>query len=402
MTILTGYKYKLLPRNDQLQLLNQNCGNRRMAYNFILNLINSQYKDEKKWLSRFDAIKLLPSLKQDYSYLKLSESSSLQQGIIDLYQTLSQFMKRKKTKTSIGFPKFKRKGNNDKFRVVNNGNIKIEENRVYIPKLGWFLFKKHRNLPIGVIQSITISNRAGHWFISFLVKHENQVCFQKTGKSMGLDWGMKTFITTNYNTKYISPNISDLEKKIDDHQRLLSRKKKGSNNRNKVKQRLSKLYYKLFCKRQDYLHQLSTHLVKHYDIITVESLDLQSMIDESPHSNITKSIYAGGWHSFVNMLQYKTERNDKALVKADKWFASSKVSYYDGTIKNDLSLSERRWIDNSGNKIDRDLNAAKNLNHWGIVNINEQKAMSTNEYALSRQGMSLVLGSFKEKRSTTL
>jgi putative transposase len=182
----------------------------------------------------------------------------------------------------------------------------------------------------------------------------------KTGKSVGIDLGLKDFVITSEGYKYKNNRYTKTyEKKLKKHQQHLGRKTYGSNRYLKQKLKVAKIYKKITNSRLDNLHKVSTELIKKYDLIVLEDLNIKGMIK---NHKLSKHISDASWSKFIELLSYKSEWNDKKIVKIDRFFPSSKTCNCCGYINQNINLDMREWTCPSCHtKLDRDINASKNI-----------------------------------------
>lgn len=353
--MLKSYKYKLNPNEDQIVLLNKHFGSIRFAYNYFLNERKKEYETNKNTINYYDNAKSLTELKkqENYSWLNEVNSQSLQGSLKNLETAYKNFFRFKK-----GFPKFKSKRSKNSFTVPQF--VKLENGKLRIPK-----FKEPIDLILsrsftGTIKSCTISKTpTNEYFVSILVETEH-IKLPKTGKSIGIDLGIKDFVITSDGYKYKNNRYAKTyEKSLKKHQQHLSRKTKGSNRYNKQKLKVVTIYKKITNSRLDNLHKVSTELIKKYDLIVLEDLNVKGMVK---NHKLSKHISDASWSKFIELLTYKAEWNDKEIVKIDRFFPSSKTCNCCGYINQNLDLSTREWTCPSCyTKLDRDLNASINI-----------------------------------------
>jgi len=357
--MLKSYKYKLKPNDEQIVLLNKHFGSIRFTYNYFLNERKKEYETNKNTINYYDNAKSLTELKkqEEYSWLNEINSQSLQDSLKNLETAYKNFFRFKK-----GFPKFKSKHNRNSFCVPQF--VKLENGKLKIPK-----FKEPIDLILsrsftGLIKQCTISKTpTNEYFVSILVETEHKK-LEQTGKSIGIDLGLKDFAITSEGYKYknnrYTKTYQNLLKK---HQQHLSRKKKGSNRYEKQKLKVAKIYKKITNSRLDNLHKVSTDLIRKYDLIVLEDLNIKGMIK---NHKLAKHISDASWSKFIELLIYKAEWNDKKIVKIDRFFPSSKTCNCCGYINQNLDLSIREWSCPSCNtQLDRDLNASINILNEG-------------------------------------
>jgi putative transposase len=368
--MLKSFKYKIKPNEEQIVLLNKHFGSVRFIYNHYLNERKVEYETNKQKLNYYDNANSLTKLKklEEFKWLKEISSQSLQYSLKCLEGSYNGFFKGR-TK----FPRFKSKHDRNSFCVPQY--TKVKDGKLIIPKfkdpIKIIQDRKFR----GEIRQCTLSKTpTGEYFVSILVEGDHKK-FEKTGKQVGIDLGIKDLIITSDGYKFKNNRwTKTYAKKLKEHQQHLSRKVKGSNRYNKQKLKVAKLHKKITNSRVDNLHKVSTELVKKYDTIFLEDLNIKGMIK---NHKLAKHISDASWSKFVTMLEYKALWNDKEVVKIDRFFPSSKTCNCCGWINQNLKLDIREWICPSCNtKLDRDLNASKNILKEGIKNI----SLGTNDY----------------------
>ena len=364
--MLRAIKYELNPTNTQKVLIKQTCGCCRKVYNTMLDRKISAYKEDGRTISSFELINQLPQLKSELTYLKDAPSQSLQQAIRNLDTAYANFFK----KGGSGFPKFKKKGCKDSFRIPTACVIDYDNWTIKTAKIGVIKFYKGHNKQIdGRIKSYTITHTStDRYFISILYETEDRTKLNNN-KSVGIDVGIKDFAVLSdgkvfENKKYLKHNL----KKLRVLQRTVSRRyqrgkkrEEQSNNWKKAVKRVAKLQEHIAFQRNDYLHKVSTWIAKNYSTVCVETLNVKGMMK---NHHLAQAISDCGWGMFVNMLEYKCDN----LVKIDKWFASSQTcsecGYINTATKN---LAIREWTcPECGTIHNRDLNAAKNIEREGL------------------------------------
>lgn len=371
--MLKGYKYRIYPNKDQVKIIKQTIDASRFVYNYYLNKRIIAYRNDNQKLSAYDCINDLSKLKKldQYNWLKLVDSQALQQSLVSLDNAYSQFFNRIKMKnknTKFGFPKFKRKKKCKwYYKTTNTGNIKIADNFISLRKLGKVKIKIDRLPPNGYkIKSAVITRtRSDKYFVSVLVECDNDKSFECTGKNVGIDLGLKHFTITSEGLKINNPKyFVKSQNKLAKLQRELSRKTRGSLNYNKAKHKITKLSEHVANQRNDFLQKLSTSLVKQYDTICTENLNVEGLLK---NHKLAKSISDVSWSMFINMLTYKCDWYNKQLIKVDRFFPSTKTCNICGYINQDLTLKDRNWIcPNCNTNLDRDINAAINILNEGL------------------------------------
>ena len=351
--ILKTYKLRLYPNKEQETLLNKTFGCTRFLYNMMLAERKETYarlKDSKEDLKKYK-YRTESEFKKETEWLKEVDSIALQQSRVDLdmaYKNFFDSLSGKRKGKKIGFPKFKSKRDNRKtFRTINvNNNIEImfENKRIKLPKLKWIKYSDNRTFN-GLIRNATVEKTpTGKYFACLLVEEVKEIKVHQISsqsKCVGLDYDSKNLFTSNESQIAGYPRFyRAYEKKLAKESKRLSRKELGSRNRNKQRIKVARVHEKIVNSRKDFHNKLSTQLVQNYDVIGIETLNMQAM---SQCLNLAKSTLDNSWGYFVNMLEYKCEWYGKHLVFADKYYASSKMCNACGYKNVELTLADREW-----------------------------------------------------------
>ena len=358
-TIHKTYRFELRPTQDQKVLLDKHFGCVRFVYNHFLNERKEQYQANKKSDNYYAQSKTLTELKkqEETVWLKEVNSQSLQFALRCLDTAYVNFFR-----GNAKFPRFKSRKNKNSFTVPQFA--KLEGGRFFAPK-----FKEgikvnvHREVK-GKIGKCTLSKTpTGKYFVSILSEEQYQPK-EKTGAVCGIDLGLKDFAITSDGVKFKNNRYTKkYARKLKKAQQHLSRKQKGSKGFEKQKLKVAKLHEKIANSRMDNLHKVSHQLVSNYDVIALEDLNVKGMIK---NHKLAKHISDASWGTFVRLLEYKADWNDKQIVKINRFFPSSKTCYECGWISQELKLSDREWTCKNGHILDRDLNAAKNILKEGL------------------------------------
>ena len=336
-------------------------GANRFVFNYYLNKRKESYiGDDKKSLNYYDNANDLTQLKKDENYIWLKEinSQTLQSGLRNLDTSYMKFF-RKQTK----FPKFKSKYDRQSFKIPQN--VLIKDNKLNIPKFKEGIkINLHQEIE-GKIAFATISKSVtDKYYVSITCEVQHKQ-FEKTGSKIGIDTGIKDLAILSDGKVY--KNIKTLKnnlKKLKYEQRQLSKKVKGSSSRNKQRKTLTLVHEKITNVRKDYLHKISTEIIKNHDVICIEDLAVKNMMKNHKLAQAFVDVSLG---TFYSMLEYKAKWNDKVVVKIDRFFPSSKTCNVCNYINQDLTLKDREWTCPSCNtKHDRDFNASINIKKQGL------------------------------------
>lgn len=369
---LNAYKYRLYPTQEQKILLNKTFGCCRYVYNKCLAKKIELYQTKKKGISMFDLMKDVSIWKksEEMSWLKEVNSQALQMSIRNMDGAFTNFFKR------IGkFPKFKSKNKNKQnFSNPQYTRVNFEEGIIYIRKFKEGIKTIFDREFLGKIKTSTVSKTpSGKYFISILVEEEGEYPIAtkaQENRTLGIDLGIKSFLTDSngkevQNPKHLNKKLNALRRES----KKLSRKKKGSNNRNKQRIKVAVIHEKISNCRKDFLHKTSTSLVKNqdYDSIAIEDLNVASMIKEK---KLSRHIADVGWGMFREFLAYKCKRYGKNLLVINRFAPSSKLCSC-GFIHKDLKLSDREWDCPSCKTHNfRDKLAAQNIKHFAFCEQN--------------------------------
>ena len=375
MTVIRGHIIRLDPTDKQATYFAKACGVARLAYNWALAEWQNQYKLDKAYRDdclangiEIDTSKLnKPSqgkLRKQLNAIKRTQfpfmmevtKCSPQLAIMQLGDAFKRFFK-----GEAKYPKFRKKGVDDRFSLSND-QFRIDQNRIKIPNLGWV--KMRENLRhTGKILSAKVFKRGENWFVSIAVELKTITNhLPKTGKAVGIDLGITDLAVLSDGTKIQAPKpLKQQLQKLKRLSKQLSRKQKGSNNRAKAKTKLSRLHAKISNIRQDFSHKLTTQLVKSYDVICIENLNVKGMVQ---NRKLSRAISDLGFYEFKRQLIYKANQWGKVVKEVDRFYPSSKTCSNCGFImaKADLTLNVRNWqCPSCHTQHDRDINASINI-----------------------------------------
>ena len=369
--MLRAIKIRLYPNKEQELKLNKVLGCYRFVYNQTLARKQQEYNENNKSLGLTDLSKYFHNelLKDEqYSWLKEQNTKVMKQSIRQMLSAYEKFFKQHN-----GFPKFKSKKDKQSalfpLEAISKNN-KFETRKITLTQplkdirfkcsdLYFNRLKQYHDM----IRSATLSKtKSGNFFLSVLIElpNEDVVKFHQTNEHVGIDLGVKDFVITSDGEVFENKHFyKSQEQKIAKLQRQLSKKQKGSNNRNKARTKLAKVFEKLNNQKKNYIHSVVNELLRYYDIIFMEDLNVKGMLK---NHKLAKAIQEVGFYRFKSILVDKAFNNGKQVVFVDRFYPSSKTCSVCGYKKHDLKLSDRVWTcPQCGEQHDRDINAAMNI-----------------------------------------
>lgn len=375
MIINRAYKTEIFPNNKQRTSLFRHAGTARFVYNWGLQRKEEVYVMNQLPIPRIknptaiDLHKELNRLKKnDYPWMYDVSKCAPQEALRDLDKAFKNFFdghakypRRKSKKRGIG-----------SFRLT--GTIGGMDSHIQLPRIGKVRLKEKDYLPVdGHILSVTISERAGRWFVSLSVEEETDAPIN-AGTVAGVDLGINAMATVSDGTKFENPKaLNQYSKKIERQQKEVSRRKKGSKNRRRSVRKLAETHMKISDIRKDAIHKATTMLARTKSVIVVEDLNVSGMMK---NHNLARAIGDVGMGEFRRQLEYKSLWYGSKVVVADRFYPSSKTCSGCGHIKESLKLSDRIFeCDSCHLRIDRDLNAAINLSRLAVSSTGEHKRL---------------------------
>lgn len=351
--MIVAHKIRIYPNKGQDILLKKSCGVARFAYNWSLATREEKYKNGEK-INRYGLDKLFNSIKRsEFPFVYEVTKCATQGAFANLETAYTNFFKKK-----AKHPTFKKKGVHDSFGISNDQFSFKADKRVKLPKIGVVRMAEKLRFS-GKIMNGVVSRQADKWFLSVGVEVELYSCI-KTGKSVGIDLGVKDIVNTSDGIKFANPkNLKKSEKKLKKLQRVVSRRKKASKRREKAKLRLSRQHLRIANQRKDYIHKITTYLVRQFDVICMEDLNTKGMLK---NHKLAKSISDSAFGEIRRQLEYKSMLYGKQLLFVNRWFPSSKTCSSCGSVQDKMPLNIREWTcPDCGTHHDRDINAAVNI-----------------------------------------
>ena len=369
-------KVALDPTPAQERRLLSHAGGARFAYNTMLDRVKgaiaagekldwSFYSLRKRWNADKDTLAVDA---EGSTWWQENSREAYYSGIEALAKGLSNWSKSRRGDRKgrkVGFPKFKVKGKaapKFTYRSDSFGLIKNDPKALKLPRIGRVHCMEDVAARVGDarVLRMTVSQRAGRWYASLTVERDEPVATPPKGGSVGVDLGVKTLATLSDGTIIENPRyLRKAERKLKQAQQALSRKTKGSNRRAKAKAKVARLHARVANRRSDTMHKLTARLAETFSDISIEDLHVAGMVK---NHHLAKHVMDASFGEFRRQLEYKTARTGARLHVVDRWYRSSKICSQCGSVKAKLSLSERTYkCDNCGMKMDRDLNAAINI-----------------------------------------
>ncbi|MEG4804113.1 RNA-guided endonuclease TnpB family protein [Microcoleus sp. ARI1-B5] len=355
-----AYRYRVYPTSEQETLLRRTLGCVRLVYNKALAARTEAWYSKQERIDYAQTSLMLTAWKKEPSldFLSCVSSVPLQQGLRHLQLAFVNFWS-----GTAKYPNFKKKRHGGSAEFTKSA-FRWKDGQLFLAKCTEPLpIRWSRPLPPGCAPStITVKlDASGRWFVSLLVDDPTTVeALPKTDKAVGIDLGIASLIATSDGEKVTNPkHFKKLREKLKRAQKALSRKKKGSKNREKQRRQVAKIHAKIADARKDFLHKLTTQLVRDNQTIAVESLAIKNLVK---NPKLAQAIGDASWGELTRQLKYKCKWYNRALVEIDRWFPSSKRCSKCGHIVEKLPLNVREWeCPNCGTNHDRDLNAAQNI-----------------------------------------
>jgi putative transposase len=377
MKKLQAFKFQLRPTGAHKKAMKKIVGCCRFVYNEALAYQKKQYEENPE--TKFSYTKLanrLPELKKDphLAWLADAPSQALQQSLKNLETAYTKFFRKE-----AQFPRFKKKGQHDSFRIPQGFEVDQENSRIFLPKLGWIRYRNSRKI-VGKIKNITITFSHGRWYASIQTECEIEQPVHAATSSVGVDVGIAKFATLSTGQIFKSINsFKNKQKQLARYQRIMSRRVRFSNNWKKAKKKVSNLHKKIANIRNDYLHQTSNAICKNHALVVIEDLKIKNMSKsasgsfEQPgrkvkaKSGLNKSILDQGWYELRRQFEYKQYWRGGLVVVVNAAYTSQKCSCCGYVSKDNRKVQEDFSCMNCRHAENADVNAAKNILAAGLA-----------------------------------
>ena len=328
MLVQKSYQYELIPNGEQVRKLKQFCGCCRFVFNRGLEEVKKYYDTTGHFLNYVQLAAFLPKWKQDADWLKDCNAQVLQQSMKNLSQALMNFFAGR-----ANFPRFKAKGRKDSCRFPQSVKSDQNNNRIYLPKIGWVRYRNSRKI-IGTIKNVTVTAKCGKWYVSIQTEYEQEKPVHSSS-DIGIDMGIVRFATLS-DGQYLNPvnAFKTLKDKLAKLQRQLKRKTKGSNNWKKLVAKISKLHHRIANIRKNFLHQISNTISKNHATVYVEDLQVKNMSKSAKgtvekhgkmvkqKSGLNRAILDQAWYEFRRQLEYKLRWRGGQLIPVSPQYTS--------------------------------------------------------------------------------
>lgn len=377
--MLLAHKIEVRPSIEQAEYINRACGTRRHAYNQLLAHFS---QDGIKWSKKAAYAHYIKVIRPSYPWYGDVSSRASRNAIDDLDNAFKNFFRRVKLGQKPGYPRFKRKDVNDSFAIRETPKFSVYGRLLRIEKLPGKLRMRQQVRFSGEFKQVTISKKAGKFYASILVETVDYDRKDTDRKHVvGVDFGVSALATLS--TGEIVPANQKLKanlRRIKRRNRNLSRKKAGSNRRAKAKLALAKLHKRISEQRKAVLHETSDILTRRFDAIVIEDLNVKGMVK---NRCLARAISDAGFGTLRRMIEYKAKLRGNVVKLADRFYPSSKTCSQCGSVNYNLKLSDRLFCcDDCGHEMNRDLNAAINLQRLHTLGADYKRTQETSKTGL--------------------
>ncbi len=364
-----AFKFELMPNGHQTRNLRQFAGSCRFVYNKALALNAARYEKKEKRLGYTKLCAWLPNWKKEHEFLSDVPAQALQQALKNLERAYTNFFQKR-----ADYPKFKKKGQRESFRIPQGFEVDNQNGRIKLPKLGWMRYRKSQDI-LGEPRSVTVSESAGKWFVSIQTEREVETPQHPSTSTVGLDWGVVNFAALS-NGEIIDP-CQPLKKflpKLAKWQRRLAKKKKFSKNWRKAKARITQLHTKVANVRKDFVHKVSNDISKNHVVVVVEDLQVKTMSQSATKkaaqkSGLNRSILDASPFELRRQLQYKTQWQGGLLIPVPPQNTSRKCPAC-GHVSAENRKSQAKFVCVScGFSANADWVAAINIKEAGLASL---------------------------------
>ncbi|EBV6641669.1 transposase [Salmonella enterica subsp. enterica serovar Braenderup] len=370
MKRLQAFKFQLRPDGQQEREMRRFTGSCRFVFNRALALQNENYEAGNKFIPYTKMASWLVEWKNspEMQWLKDAPSQPLQQSLKDLERAYTNFFQKR-----AAFPRFKKRGQNDAFRYPQGVKLDQNNSRIFLPKLGWLLYRNSRQVT-GIVKNVTVSQSCGKWYISIQTESEVSTPVHPSASMVGLDAGVAKLATLSDGTVFEPVNsFKKNQKKLAALQRQLSRKVKFSNNWQKQKRKIQRLHSRIANIRRDYLHKVTTTISKKHAMIVIEDLKVSNMSRSAAgtvsqpgrnvraKSGLNRSILDQGWYEMRRQLEYKQLWRGGQVLAVPPAYTSQRCACCGHTAKENR-LSQSRFVCQAcGYTANADVNGARNI-----------------------------------------
>ena len=380
------YKFRIYPNKTQIKKIEFCLGLCRNLYNTALEERKTAYQRQKISRNYYDQANCLPEIKQLFPEYKDIHSQILQDVLKRASKSFDNFFRRLKKKQKPGYPRFKNRERYRSFTYPQSG-FKVVDHRVYLSGIGYIKLVDHREMKEGKIKTCSvIRTNTGKYYVCFSVELPNVKLIEKPQNIIGLDLGIKQYITTS-DGEVFNYNVKNVDKQLAKLQRKKEAAKRGSEKRKELRLYIAKLHEKQTNRRIDFQHKLARKIVTKYDLIGLENLNIQSMLNSNKHG-LNKLIEMMSWYRLVQLIVYKAVEAGKLTVLVDPMDSTQTCSCCNHKNKEKLTLKDRIFIcEKCGMKMCRDKNAARNILNRAIRSCSEEIRTIISDLELGQEAL---------------